>query len=194
VRKAASRPRPVRLAAVAAAAGLAVALSVLGCGGSDSSSSKPPISAAGRRSELVGGGRTGRKSPANPPPKGASLMVREMYRQFPPPEPDPRVSGAAAAIRAGERACAKKTPFEVEEEFYPVAVEMGRVDPESQAGKMMAGIRRLDLKGEVSFTAGQLAADAYKATLRPSLAYSGFQGCIYAMATELERKLLAAEG
>jgi hypothetical protein len=121
-------------------------------------------------------------------------MVRELYRQFPPPEPDSRVSGSAAAIRAGKRACAGKTPLEVKEDFYPVAVEMGRIDPESPSGKMIAGIRRLDLKSEASFIAGQLAADAYKATLRPSLASSGFEGCVYALATELERKLLAAEG
>jgi hypothetical protein len=142
---------------------------------------------------MVGGGRTGRKSPANRAPKGAPSMVRELYREFPPPEPDSRVSGSAAAIRAGERACAKKTPLEVKEAFYPVAVSTGRLDPESERGKLIASIGKFEaqVKSEVSFVAGQLAADAYRETLRPSLASSGYEGCVYALATELERKLQA---
>jgi hypothetical protein len=40
-----------------------------------------------------------------------------------------------------------------------------------------------------SFTAGQLAADVYEASLSPASARYGYQGCIYSLARRLERAL-----
>ena len=181
---------------VVAAALCAAVFGVTGCGGSDETTAETapaPVTAAGRHSELVGGGRTGRKSPANPAPKGSSLLVQELYRQFPPPEPDPAVKGAPAASRAGERACEGKTPVEVKEATFPVAVSTGSLDPESAEGKLIAKIDQFESRvtKEPSFTAGQLAADSYKATLPASLAAAGYEGCVYALAQELERRLSA---
>jgi hypothetical protein len=192
--EAASQARPLataglRAAAVALVTLLAALPLLAGCGGSDESDAMRE--AAERRAELVEGGRTGRGSPANPAPKGSSPFVSELYRQFPPPEPQPGVKGSAAAIAAGEKACAGKTPGEVKNAFYPVAVENGKLDPGSPRGKMIAGIDRFEerITKEVSFTSGQLAAAAYQETLPQRLASSGFQGCIHALARELERRL-----
>jgi hypothetical protein len=168
----------------------ALVLTSAGCGTANHEKSPEQI-AAERRIELKGGGRTGQGSPANPAPKGSSTFVKELYRQFPPPEPDPRVAGAAAAIRAGERACAGKTPVQVKEAFYHAALEGGRLDPESSQAEMIEKIDQFEahVTTEASFTAGQLAADAYGATLPVALAASGFQGCIYALAKQLERRV-----
>ena len=72
----------------------ALALAAGGCG--DGDDGEQPDPAAERKIEMTGGGRTDRGSPANPPPKGASPFVRELYRQFPPPRANPEVKGAAA--------------------------------------------------------------------------------------------------
>jgi hypothetical protein len=175
-------------AAAAAAALAALTLIVAACGSGDDETSASQM-AAERQVELTGGGRTGRGSPANPPPKGASPFVKELYREFPPPEPQPGVRGAAAAIRAGEEACAGKTPLEVKEAFLPAAVESGRLDSESRAMIARTGEFEERIAREPSFTSGQLAAAAYQATLPQRLASSGFQGCIYAMAKDLERRV-----
>ena len=53
--------------------------------------------------------------------EGASPLVRAIYRQFPPPRPNPKVKASAEALAAGEKACAGKTPIEVCEEFLPVS-------------------------------------------------------------------------
>ena len=168
----------------------ALVLTGAGCGAADHEKSPKQI-AAERRVELNAGGRTGQRSPANPAPKGSSTFVTELYRQFPPPEPDPRVAGAAAAIKAGERACAGKTPVEVKEAFYQAALEKGSLDPESSQAEMIEKIDRFEahVTTEASFTAGQLGADAYAATLPEALAASGFQGCIYVLAKQLERRV-----
>lgn len=42
---------------------------------------------------------------------------------------------------------------------------------------------------ESSFTAGQLAADAYQATLPGRLREAGYQACIYSLARALEAHL-----
>jgi hypothetical protein len=117
--------------------------------------------------------------------------VRELYRQFPPPEPDPGVRGSARAVRTGERACADKTPVEVKEAFYPVAIAQGALDPDSPEGRMFARIDEFEARvtREPSFTAGQLAAAVFKRTMPKRLASSGAQGCIYALARELERRV-----
>jgi hypothetical protein len=177
--------RLTRAAALAALGALALG-AVAGCGSDEKSAEQM---AAERKVELIGGGRTAAGSPANPPPKGASPFVKELYREFPPPEPQAGVGGAAAAIRAGEEACAGKTPVEVKEAFFPIALETGSLDRDSR--RMIARIGEFEARitEEPSFTSGQLAAAAYRATLPQRLATSGFQGCIYAMAKELERRV-----
>ncbi len=40
-----------------------------------------------------------------------------------------------------------------------------------------------------SFAAGQLAADAYQATLPVQIGQYGYQGCVYALAHQLEQRL-----
>jgi hypothetical protein len=58
---------------------------------------------------------------------------------------------------------------------------------------MIAEINRYakHVKAESSFTAGQLAADAYQATLPKRLRKVGYQGCIYSLAKQLEKGLYA---
>lgn len=113
-------------------------------------------------------------------------MVRELYREFPPPRAS-KARGSAAAIRAGERACAGKTPVEVKERYLPVALRRGAIEAGSPQAKMIGEVERYArrAKSEASFTAGQLAADAYGATLPGRLQRIGYQACIYALAKQL---------
>jgi hypothetical protein len=168
----------------------ALPLAAWGCGNGDEGE-ETASPAAERQVELTGGGRTGRGSPANPPPKGASPFVRELYREFPPPEADPGVRGSEAEVRAGESACAGKTPLEVKETYFPIAVERGRLDPESPQGRTIEEIESFEKRvtEEPSFAAGQLAAAAYRETRPLRLATYGARGCIYALARALERRL-----
>jgi hypothetical protein len=170
----------------------AVACAALALGGCGSSGGKSPAEKqAERQAEVSGSGRTSANSHVNAPPKGAPPMVRELYREFPPPKPDPTVKGSAAAIRAGERACAGKTPVEVKEKYLPIALERGRLESGSPQAKMIGEIDRFakHLETEASFTAGQLAGDAYQATLPERLQTAGYQGCVYSLAKRLESRL-----
>ena len=101
------------------------------------------------------------------------------------------MKGSAAAIRAGEKACAGKSPVEVKEKYLPIALERGTLEAGSPQTKMIAEIDRYakHVKTEPSFTAGQLAADAYQATLPKRLQTAGYQGCIYSLAKQLESEL-----
>lgn len=168
----------------------ALALVAGGCGGDggDGEESNP---AAERKIETSGGGRTHRGSPANPPSKGAPPFVREIYRQFPPPTANPEVSGSRAAVRAGERACAGKTPVEVKETYFPIAVERGRIEPGSPEADTIEEIDSFESRvtEEPSFAAGQLATTAYRETKPRRLASFYGRGCIYALAKELERRV-----
>jgi hypothetical protein len=125
------------------------------------------------------------------PPKGASPVLKEIYRQFTPPEPDPRFKGSARAIAAGKAACTGRTPVEVERRYYPIAVRKGNLDPDSDKAKMIAQIERFARTSsrDSSFVAGQLAAGAYQATLPTRIAAFGYQGCVYALARQLQREL-----
>ncbi len=124
-------------------------------------------------------------------PKGASPVLKEIYRQFPPPKPDPRVKASGKAIAAGKAACSGKTPIQVESHYYPIAVGKGMLDPSSPQAKTIAEIGKYakHASGDASFVAGQLAAGAYQATLPPRIAAYGYQGCVYALARELEQRL-----
>ena len=171
-------------AAFLVALGVLSALIGIGCGGgSDGSSSE---AAARRHFETTGGGQTAKGTPAgNEAPPGSS--------PFTPAVPTPRTEstreGAAAAIRAGEKACAGKSPTDVKQTHYPQAVESGSLDPESPEAGTIDEIGKYEARvtTEVSFTAGQLAAGAYERTLPDEVASSGYQGCVYALSKWLER-------
>jgi hypothetical protein len=164
-----------------AAAALLAALAVCGClglagcgsGGSDSSTA-PNV-------------HLPRTTAAQRAPQGASPIEREIYRQFPPPKPDPNVPKSAAAIRAGEKACRGKTPLQLKQEFY------ARASSKLLAGQkqMIAEIDRWAKrrKSDEGFTAGQLAADVYQATLPEELRRFGYQGCVYSLALRLKHEL-----
>jgi hypothetical protein len=126
-------------------------------------------------------------TPAQRAPKGASTLEREIYRQFPPPKANPEASGSAKAIAAGERACRGKSPVEVKEEFFAAARSRLLADQE----KMIDEIGRFEQRSrtEPGFTAGQLAAGTYEATLPEAVAIYGYQGCVYSLAKGLKREL-----
>jgi hypothetical protein len=132
---------------------------------------------------------------ARQPPKGASPVLKEIYRQFTLRKPDPSIPGSAKSIADGREACAGKTPVEVERRYYPIAVESGTLDPGSDQAKMIAEIDRYakNVARDSSFTAGQLAAGAYQATLPPRIASFGYAGCAYALARQLEKQLAPGE-
>ncbi len=153
-----------------------------GCGGGDEGST-----ASNPANRYARGG-----SAESQAPKGASRVLREIYRQFPAPKPDSGVKGSAAAIKAGERACADKTPLEVKEAFYPVAIEAGGLEAGSDKAKMIDDIETYakQTSHDGSFVAGQLAAGAYEATLPEATARYGYQGCVYVLARRLKRELV----
>jgi hypothetical protein len=174
-------PARRHLAAVAAASLLALAL-LAGCGGASSSTSTEAVAP----SPTAPGGKAEREAP-----KGASPVLREIYRQFPKPKPQAGNPGSAKAIRAGERACKGKTPLEVKQSFYAAATENGSLVPNSEEGKMIAELPKFEAQSakSSSFVAGQLAADVYEATLPEAEAGAGYQGCVYALALRLKREL-----
>jgi hypothetical protein len=175
--------RAASAATLAAALVLAIAL-LAGCGssGGDSTTGTEAVTP----SPTAPGGKAEREAP-----KGASPVLREIYRQFPKPQPEAGSPGSAKAIRAGERACKGKTPLEVKQKFYAAATENGTLVPNSPEGKMIAELPHFEAQSSKSssFVAGQLAADVYEATLPPAEAGAGYQGCVYALALRLKREL-----
>jgi hypothetical protein len=142
-----------------------------------------------------GGGSSSEESvvttvPTNPraetPPKGASLVLREIYRQFPPPEANPEVKGSAKAIKKGEKACKGKTSLEVREEF------IGESELLDDQAKMVAELPKFEKTAakNSSFVAGQLGALVYEGTLpKNAIAGYGYQGCVYQLAKGVEKRL-----
>jgi hypothetical protein len=120
-------------------------------------------------------------------PKGASPVEREIYRQFPPPKPDPGVPKSAKVIREGEDACRGKSPLEVKEEFYAEAAS--NLQPAQKQMIAEIGHWVKQSKRDEGFTAGQLAADVYQATLPEAVNRFGYQGCIYSLALGLKHEL-----
>jgi hypothetical protein len=118
-------------------------------------------------------------------PKGASPVLRQIYRQFPPPQPDPAVKGSAEAIQAGERACRGKTPLEVREEFI---AESDLLEPQAE---LVAELPKLERSAATNgaFVTGQLGALVYERTLPERVASYGYQGCVYSLALVIKRKL-----
>jgi hypothetical protein len=151
-------------------------LLLAGCGSGDSSSDA--TSSAVQPPKLT---------PAQRAPKGASTVEREIYRQFPPPKPNPDVKGSAKAIVEGEKTCRGRSPAEVKEEFFAEASSRLNADQEA----MIEEIGRYERRSgtEPSFTAGQLAAGTYEATLPEAVAIYGYQGCVYSLAGRLKQEL-----
>jgi hypothetical protein len=157
-----------RTALALAACGVLVAG---GCGGGDSSVTLEAASTNSR---------------AEKPPRGASPVLQEIYRQFYPPKADPQVKGSGQAIEKGEKACKGKTPLEVREEF------IGESDLLEDQEKMVEEMGKFEKRSsqDASFVAGQLAALVYEGTLpADELAQFGYQGCVYSLAKVLERQL-----
>jgi len=126
---------------------------------------------------------------AEPPPKGASPLLREIYRQFQPPQPDPRMRRSSAkAIRAGERACKGKTPLQVREEFIADS------DLGDDQAKVVAQLRKYEKDPSANFVAGQLGALVYEGSLPEKIARYGYQGCVYSLAQVLKRRLAPDRG
>lgn len=100
------------------------------------------------------------------------------------------MKGSAAAIKAGERACAGRSPLQVKQKYFPLAIRNGGLAAGSEEAKAIARIAGFEkAASDSSFASGQLAADAYQATLPETTARFGYQGCVYALARRLERRL-----
>lgn len=164
---------------------LALVLAIAGCGGSSDSgdaTTTPPEATFPEPTVPKG---------APQPPKGSPPVVRDVYRQFTLRKPDPRVKGSAKAIAAGRAACKGLTPVDVERKYYPMAVAAGGLEADSGQAKMIAEIGKYAKQAtrDPSFVAGQLAADAYQATLPQRVATFGYGGCVYELARRLEKQL-----
>jgi hypothetical protein len=168
-----------------------LALGGCGSGGTTTSASTATVAAprtpsAAKPSPAAPGGREESRAP-----KGASATLRQIYRQFSAPKPNPAVAGSAAAIKAGEAACAGKTPRQVKAAFYAKALASGGLEAGGEEAKMIAKLGSFEAHAatDSAFTAGQLAADTYQASLPEAIAQFGYQGCVYSLARGLEREL-----
>jgi hypothetical protein len=146
------------------------ALSLAGCGGggeeeSTTTAALPPI-----RGEQ--------------PPKDASPILRQVYRNFQPPLADPEVPGSGEAIRDGEAACEGKTPEELVSELR------SRSDLSEDQRQALENLGRAEESPGPDFVAGQLAAMVYEGTLAEGeLASYGYRGCVHALAEGLKGEL-----
>lgn len=111
------------------------------------------------------------------PPDGASALVKELYRNFPPPKPDPEAHGSGQAIARGEAACKGKTPKQVIHRYAPEA----KLSPEQR--RALRQIESAEAHPTGDFVAGQLAALAYEGTLGGgALEEYGYRGCVFVLA------------
>jgi hypothetical protein len=163
----------LRLWLTVLAAVTCAALVAGGCGGDDSGTAgTTPSAYTNPRAET--------------PPKGSSTVLREVYRQFYPPVPDPQVKGSAAAIERGEEVCIGKRPIEIREEF----IDESDLLPDQAEAVAELGKYEKRYEEDASFVAGQLAALVYERTLpEDELAMFGYQGCVYALSQVLKRRL-----
>jgi hypothetical protein len=154
------------------------AFCLAGCGGDSEEQTPVETSAIAEVDEL-----------AEPPPKGASLLLEQIYRQFQPPEPDPRMKERSAkAIRAGERACKGKTPLEVREEF------IAESDLSEDQAEAVSELEKYEENPSPNFVAGQLGALVYENALPEKVARYGYQGCVYSLSLGLKRELAPKGG
>jgi hypothetical protein len=182
------------LSAPLLAAMVAIALALPGCGSGSSASSSTATATSPQSPQPTAAAKAAAKQAAGEAkaaeakaPKGASPTLRAIYRQFPAPQAEAAQKGSATAIAAGQKACQGKTPSAVKEEFYPAA----KASLEPEQAKMIARVGSYEKHAsqDASFTAGQLAADTYAATLPEADSQAGYQGCVYALARGLEREL-----
>lgn len=170
-----------------------LALAVGGCGSSGSSTTSSTGGSTTSSSTSPSSGSSPSASVAGAPkaPKGSSLVLQQIYRQFPPPQGNPMVKRSKLAIEAGEKACSGKTPLQVKEQYFPIAVKKGNLEANGEEGKMIAriGTYAKHVSTDASFAAGQLAADAYQGTLPAAIGQYGYEGCVYALAHQLEHQL-----
>ena len=164
----------------------ALALLAVGCGSGSSSSSSTSATSAEAAKAAAAAAKARRAAEAKAP-KGASPTLRAIYATFPAPKASPEVKRSTAAIKVGEKACKGKTPTQVKEEF--IAAAKPKLAPEQT--KMIDRIASFENHSptDASFTAGQLAADVYEATLPGAAGQYGYEGCIYSLAQGLERRL-----
>jgi hypothetical protein len=160
---------------------VALLAALAGCGSGGSSAGVEDPSAGPRETAKIA-----REAEATAP-KEASPTLKGVYRSFQRPRTEAMEPEVANAVEKGETACAAKTPIAVREEFFAAA--KATLEPEQlkligQIGKFEA-----DEKNDQSFVAGQLAADVYAATLYDEEAQGGYQGCVYALAQALEKRL-----
>jgi hypothetical protein len=155
-----------------------------GCGSGSGSNSNSAEEAAAEAARASAEARNRLEAKA---PKGSSTTLKAIYGSFPAPKPEPGVKGSAAALRAGEKACKGRRPTQVKEEFYGAA----KAGLSQEQEKMIARIASFESHSSTDsgFTAGQLAADVYAATLPEAAAQYGYEGCVYALARGLERRL-----
>jgi hypothetical protein len=163
------------LRATAIALCLPAALALASCGGGDSDQSttsiKPPAI-------------TEQASLAEPAPKGASLELKEIFRQFQPPRPDPEVAGSGKAIKEGEATCEGKTPAQVAAAF----IESSDLSEDQE--EAVSELEDFEANPSPSFPAGQVAALVYERSLpEDELASYGYQGCVYARSLGLKAQL-----
>ncbi len=145
-----------------------------GDGGSDTEASGGGVGVVTKPSEL-----------AEPPPRGASPLLKQVYRQFQPPKPDPEMRRRTTkAIKAGERACRGKRPVEVREEFLP---KSSLLDEQKKA--VGTTLEEAERHPSGDFAAGQLAALVYEGTLPDKIALYGYEGCVYALSQVYKRQL-----
>jgi hypothetical protein len=158
-----------------AALALATALLAAGCGGGGGSSTQALTSPHQRLEERA-------EAEA---PKGASPLLRRIYRTFPPPKADPKVKGSAKAIKKGEDACRGMSPQQVKERF----ISQSKLLPEQR--QIVAKLAHYEsLPPTSDFVAGQLAALIYEGTISAkTLAGYGYRGCIHSLARSLEHRL-----
>ena len=123
------------------------------------------------------------KALAEPPPKGASPVLKSIYREFQPPKPDPAVKASAKVIKTGERKCKDKTPLEVREEF------IGESELNEEQEEAVNELERYEKHPSPSYPAGQLGALVYEKTLPEATASYGFQGCVYSLSLRVKHEL-----
>lgn len=175
-------PRTGSLQRAAMALSVVAALALSACGNDGESTSsqqpayRPPKPQA---SGFAHGGRDGSR-------EGSASIALE----FPEPKPEPgSPPSARKAVEAGRSACRGKTPVQVRDEFIAEAEAGGALNPGQK--KMLANIARYEKQAANSpdFVAGQLAAGVYEATLPERLRISGYQGCVYELAQQLQKEI-----
>jgi hypothetical protein len=157
------------------------ALALSACGNDESTSSELPTYQPPKpqASGFANGGRGGSREGS------ASIAL-----QFPEPKPEPgSPPSTQKAIDAGRKACRGKTPVQVRDEFIAEAEAGGSLNPGQE--KMLANIAHYEKQaaGSPDFVAGQLAAGVYEATLPEQLRISGYQGCVYELAQQLQKEI-----